>query len=1062
MATDYDAFTLPTSVDSFSSSFWETLKETTYFGLQRNKFGRASLMRNFFGTVQNVLDTRQSQYRILYRRAANTVNHHRQGSKKNYASCYQIAASDSEKQSLMAWAWIETHLSPSLEMLDPMEKDDYVVTKLNFIVTQRDAGTDEVSMDERVRNGSRSFRQTFGVPITERLVNYYSCGYATNWFASQGWLYMSENYVAFYSYLMGYETKLLVEHKEVRAITKEKSGVFSDAIRVVMKDQSEHLFSGFVDRDIVYDELMQLTGLAMQRVLKNSALEQHLHWTNGSSSSLMETSSGNGDTSSSCATPPGNSSMNHHGTTPSLKMDLETQRRNEQFQAQFHLPSTEELLLHVSATQFNNSSRPIHGQICLSQAFLTFHAFEQLYQAVIPLCTIRRIERLFDLNYMLSIKIVNCHQKTIKFCFDNITKQEYEEIIYHLTQQLAKQHQTIGHSLNDFMIQCPSELVVNNCSNDDIDRSGAGGLGLLFGFPGDEIKLKDKAKMKLWKRYYSEYGRNLTLIKTQEFSRLCHVGLPNRLRGEVWEICAGSVYQRLLSQGSYWRILEENKHRTSYSIEEIEKDVTRSLPEYPAYQTSQGIERLRRVLTAYSWKDPELGYCQAMNLVASALLIYMNEEQAFHILDTLCNEMLPGYYSTSMYGAQLDMVIFEHLIEETMPALHQHIQKTGLQISVACLPWFLTLYLNAVPLVYAFRMMDCLFMDGPKILFQIGLPILKLNSERILQVGDDGSFIQILKSYLQSLGEPVHPVAPRDGREKTLTVSKRVGGEEESENSMKPCFSHQAQKFNELMRTAYTEFADITDTRVRELRQTHQFKVVAGIESTAKRSAIRNLDNDGGFTVEELESICDHYHDVQYYAMDKDRASGMDFKCFEMFMGKLVDWAKVQPCEEERRNKVGKTFLVRLFSKLFDRHEQGSVTFQDAVIGLARLTKGDHNDQIRLFVELHDLDEDGYFNRDELLQFSESLLWILRDKHDDEGYLDSVSTFLREAFLYSETRADPHESYLSIASLRFAITFSALYVCLALVPTDVVECLCLATRCFAIFSPADLVRLSEL
>lgn len=76
-----------------------------------------------------------------------------------------------------------------------------------------------------------------------------------------------------------------------------------------------------------------------------------------------------------------------------------------------------------------------------------------------------------------------------------------------------------------------------------------------------------------------------------------------------------------MNQGLYERILEENKNKNSLSLEEIEKDLNRSLPEYSAYQTPQGIDSLRRVLSAYSWKDPELGYCQAMNIVTSALLM---------------------------------------------------------------------------------------------------------------------------------------------------------------------------------------------------------------------------------------------------------------------------------------------------------------------------------------------------------------------------------------------------------------------------------------------------------
>ena len=99
------------------------------------------------------------------------------------------------------------------------------------------------------------------------------------------------------------------------------------------------------------------------------------------------------------------------------------------------------------------------------------------------------------------------------------------------------------------------------------------------------------------------------------------MGLPNRLRGELWETLSGSLYLRFTNPGVYDAILKENQGRTSTSTEEIEKDLNRSLPEYAAYQSEKGIATLRRVLTAYSWKNPELGYCQAMNILTAALLM---------------------------------------------------------------------------------------------------------------------------------------------------------------------------------------------------------------------------------------------------------------------------------------------------------------------------------------------------------------------------------------------------------------------------------------------------------
>jgi hypothetical protein len=138
--------------------------------------------------------------------------------------------------------------------------------------------------------------------------------------------------------------------------------------------------------------------------------------------------------------------------------------------------------------------------------------------------------------------------------------------------------------------------------------------------------LREASKIKLWTTYLKstfsncvatetidhnvDHGRNLTLLRYPQCTRLVQVGLPNRLRGEMWETLSGSIYLRYSNPGVYDQLLLDIKGTNSTSFEDIEKDLHRSLPEYAGYQADEGISALRRVLQAYSHRNPEVGYCQ--------------------------------------------------------------------------------------------------------------------------------------------------------------------------------------------------------------------------------------------------------------------------------------------------------------------------------------------------------------------------------------------------------------------------------------------------------------------
>ena len=224
----------------------------------------------------------------------------------------------------------------------------------------------------------------------------------------------------------------------------------------------------------------------------------------------------------------------------------------------------------------------------------------------------------------------------------------------------------------------------------------------------------------------------------------------------------------------------------------------------------------------------------------------MSEKQAFYLLSILCDRLLPGYYSTTMYGTLLDQRVFEALVEKTMPILWDHLIKTDVQLSVVSLPWFLSLYINSMPLIFAFRILDVFFLEGPKVLFQIGLAILRINGEDLLDANDDGTFISVLKSYFATLDESAHPKS-ENPKLRSLT------------------------KFQELMVVAFKEFSGITQHTISDQRATHKDAVLDNIESFAKRTTIRNLGPDSKrLSTKDLGFLYD-----RYYAVLHDRQQRM-------------------------------------------------------------------------------------------------------------------------------------------------------------------------------------------
>ncbi|XP_056399487.1 protein Aster-B isoform X7 [Hyla sarda] len=115
---------------------------------------------------------------------------------------------------------------------------------------------------------NEDFRKLFKqLPDSERLIVDYSCALQRD-ILLQGRLYLSENWICFYSNIFRWETLLTVRLKDICSMTKEKTArLIPNAIQLCT-DSEKHFFTSFGARDRTY--------MMMFRLWQNALLEKPL------------------------------------------------------------------------------------------------------------------------------------------------------------------------------------------------------------------------------------------------------------------------------------------------------------------------------------------------------------------------------------------------------------------------------------------------------------------------------------------------------------------------------------------------------------------------------------------------------------------------------------------------------------------------------------------------------------------------------------------------------------------------------------------------------------------
>lgn len=120
-----------------------------------------------------------------------------------------------------------------------------------------------------------------------------------------------------------------------------------------------------------------------------------------------------------------------------------------------------------------------------------------------------------------------------------------------------------------------------------------------------------------WENYFAS-TMNREMARSPELKSLIRAGIPHEHRSTVWKWCVDLHTRKFrdgVPPGYFQALLQKALEKQNPASKQIELDLLRTLPNNKHYSclTSEGIQKLRNVLLAFSWRNPDIGYCQGLN-----------------------------------------------------------------------------------------------------------------------------------------------------------------------------------------------------------------------------------------------------------------------------------------------------------------------------------------------------------------------------------------------------------------------------------------------------------------
>ena len=177
----------------------------------------------------------------------------------------------------------------------------------------------------------------------------------------------------------------------------------------------------------------------------------------------------------------------------------------------------------------------------------------------------------------------------------------------------------------------------------------------------------------------------------------------------------------------------------------IERDLRRTFPHHPSFKSAKGINKMRRLLLAYSEYDRSVGYCQGMPFIVGILALYMNESDAFQALLFILQQPRHAreIYGEDGVGLKRTFAKLDGLLRRENERLFAHLHNFKVDSMMYASGWILTCFASDFTSRFSCRVMDVIVANAnvdftyADFITNVAVSILNEATEELLAIGRD-------------------------------------------------------------------------------------------------------------------------------------------------------------------------------------------------------------------------------------------------------------------------------------------------------------------------------------